>query len=160
MKLRGLVDEDFINYKLPSMFLITPHCDFKCCKEVGSTVCQNWDVVKQPIVEIDDDELIQRYLNNPITKAIVLGGLEPFYENFFEEVYLFVQKLRQDYGCLDPVVIYTGYYPEEKTEELSRLSKFANLIVKFGRFIPDQKSHHDDVLGVELASENQWAEVL
>ena len=32
-----------------------------------------------------------------------------------------------------------------------------NIIIKFGRFIPDQKSTFDSVLGVELASQNQYA---
>jgi len=32
-----------------------------------------------------------------------------------------------------------------------------NIIIKFGRFIPDQKSHMDETLGVELASPNQYA---
>ena len=158
MKIKGLIDEDFTNYKLPSMFLITTTCDFKCCKELGNNICQNMDVVKQPTIDIDDDNLIKRYLENPITKAIVFGGLEPFEQ--FEEVYDFIHKLRFEYNCFDPVVIYTGFYPEEKVDELIRLSKFDKIIVKFGRFIPDQKPHFDQVLGIELASNNQWAEEL
>ena len=138
------------------MFIITPYCDFKCCKEAGNEICQNLPVIKQPIIEMDDDKLIKRYLDNPITKAIVLGGLEPF--ETFGEVYDFIHKLRWEYNCFDPVVIYTGFYPEEKMEELLTLSKFDKIIVKFGRFIPDQKSHYDEVLGVDLASDNQWAE--
>lgn len=158
MKIKGLIDEDFVNYKLPSMFLITTTCDFKCCKELGNNICQNMDVVKQPTIGIDDNNLIKRYLENPITKAIVFGGLEPFEQ--FEEVYDFIHKLRFEYNCFDPVVIYTGFYPDEKVDELIRLSKFDKIIVKFGRFIPDQKPHFDQVLGIELASNNQWAEEL
>ena len=160
MKVRGLVDEDFVNYEKPSLFIITPYCDFKCCKELGNNICQNLDVLKEPIVEIEEDDLIKRYINNPITKAIVLGGLEPLYEDYFEDVYWFIHKLRWDYSCLDPVVIYTGYYPEEKVEELLRLEKFSNIIIKFGRYIPGQKEHYDPILGVMLASDNQYAEVL
>ena len=37
---------------------------------------------------------------------------------------------------------------------------FRNIIVKFGRFIPDQESHYDEVLGVNLASNNQYAKKL
>ena len=33
MKLKGINTEDFVNYKKPSMFLITSYCDFKCCKD-------------------------------------------------------------------------------------------------------------------------------
>lgn len=32
MKITGLVDEDFINYKAPSMFISTSKCSFKCDK--------------------------------------------------------------------------------------------------------------------------------
>lgn len=155
MKLRGYVEEDFTQYKKPSMFLITPYCDFKCCIENGNNICQNMDVIKAPIIDVDNDELIKRYLNNPITKSIVFGGLEPI--DSFEEVREFINTLRWDYNCFDDVVIYTGYNADEIIDQCMRLSKFANIIVKFGRFIPDQKSHFDEVLGVELASPNQYA---
>lgn len=155
MKLRGYVEEDFTNYKKPSMFLITPYCDFKCCIENGNNICQNMDVIKAPIIDVDNEELIKRYLNNPITKSIVFGGLEPM--DSFDEVREFINTLRWDYSCFDDVVIYTGYNADEVIDQCMRLSKFANVIVKFGRFIPDQKSHFDEVLGVELASPNQYA---
>ena len=155
MKLRGYVEDDFTQYKKPSMFLITPYCDFKCCIENGNNICQNMDVIKAPIIDVDNDELIKRYLNNPITKSIVFGGLEPM--DSFEEVREFINTLRWDYNCFDDVVIYTGYNADEVIDQCMRLSKFANVIVKFGRFIPDQKSHFDEVLGVELASPNQYA---
>ena len=160
MRCRGLIDEDFTNYKLPSMFIITPYCDFKCDKENGNRICQNSSLLNEPIIEIEHDKLIQRYLDNKITKAVVFGGLEPMSEFSFREVYWFIHKLRFDYNCFDPVVIYTGYYPEELVDELSTLSKFDNIIVKFGRFKPGHKQHYDEVLGVNLASDNQWAEEL
>lgn len=156
MRLRGLVTEDFVNYKLPSMFLITSFCDFKCCKEAGNYICQNLPVLKQPIIEVDEDYLLRGYLSNPITKAIVFGGLEPMLQ--FEEVYNFIDRLRWYYGCSDPVVIYTGFYPEEIRGYLDDLSKLGNIIIKFGRYIPDDTSHFDPILGVNLASNNQWAE--
>ena len=155
MKLRGYVEEDFTNYKKPSMFLITPYCDFKCCIENGNNICQNMDVIKAPIIDVDNDELIKRYLNNPITKSIVFGGLEPM--DSFEEVREFINTLRWDYNCFDNVVIYTGYNADEIIDQCMRLSKFSNVIVKFGRFIPNAKHRYDEVLGVELASENQFA---
>ena len=155
MLLRGLIEEDFTNFRLPSMFLITPYCDFKCCIEAGNNICQNMDVIKEPIIKVDEDDLIKRYLDNDITKAIVFGGLEPF--NSFEDLRSFVGKLRWDYGCFDPVVIYTGYYPEEISDKLLILSKFSNIIVKFGRYIPNQKPHFDEVLGVELSNDEQYA---
>ena len=39
-------------------------------------------------------------------------------------------------------------------------SNYDNIIIKFGRYIPNQQSHFDIVLGVNLASDNQYAERL
>lgn len=61
-------------------------------------------------------------------------------------------------GDKSPFVIYTGYYPDEIQSELERLRKHKFIIVKFGRFIPDKQHRHDDVLGIELSSDNQYAE--
>ena len=57
----------------------------------------------------------------------------------------------------DDIVIYTGYDKNEIEEHIITLKKFKNIIVKFGRFIPNQKQHYDEVLGVLLASNNQFA---
>lgn len=35
MILKSIVDEDFINYRKPSMFIVTAQCDFKCDRECG-----------------------------------------------------------------------------------------------------------------------------
>lgn len=154
MRLKGLVPEDFIQYKKPSMFLICPFCSFKCDIENGTQICQNWSLAKAPIIEVETNKIIQQYLDNPITKAVVFGGLEPL--DSFDEVLEFIQNLRQH--CLDDVVIYTGYYADEIRDKLEILKNYPNIIVKFGRFIPNQKSRFDDVLGITLASDNQYAE--
>ena len=52
----------------------------------------------------------------------------------------------------------SGYDKEEIENELLELKKFDNVVVKFGRFIPNQEPHYDAVLGVKLASDNQYAE--
>lgn len=154
MRVKGLVPEDFIQYKKPSMFLICPFCSFKCDIENGTQICQNWSLAKAPIIEVETNKIIQQYLDNPITKAVVFGGLEPL--DSFDEVLEFIQNLRQ--YCLDDVVIYTGYYADEIRDKLEILKNYPNIIVKFGRFIPNQKSRFDDVLGINLASDNQYAE--
>lgn len=96
-----------------------------------------------------------RYITNPITKAIVIGGLEPFlqYSDIYDLIFYF-----RSHECNDDIVIYTGYYKEEIHEQIKLLQQFNNVIVKFGRYIPNQKKHFDEVLGVYLASENQYAE--
>lgn len=158
MKLKGIVDEDFINYKLPSMFLITSICDWKCCKDSGLdiSVCQNHSLVKEKSKIINDKNIYERYIQNPITKAIVVGGLEPFDQ--FDELYHLIFYFRIYKSCNDPFVIYTGYYPEEINGKILWLKSFENIIVKFGRYIPNKKNRYDEILGVTLASDNQFAE--
>ena len=60
----------------------------------------------------------------------------------------------------DDIVIYTGYNEDEIQKEINKLRQFKNIIIKFGRFIPNQKKKYDEVLGVTLSSDNQYAEVI
>ena len=110
-----------------------------------------------PEKEVDNETIYNHYISNPISKAIVLGGLEPMLQ--FEEVYSLIKYFR-DNGCNDSFVIYTGYNKNELHWELDQLRAFRNIIVKFGRYVPGQEKHFDAVLGVELASKNQFAEVV
>lgn len=156
MKLKDILDVDLVNYKSPVMFLATCSCTWKCCKEAGIpiTVCQNEPIYHQPTVEVPADEIFRRYLENKITNAVVFGGLEPMLQ--FNEM-LEVIKTFRDNGCNDDIVIYTGYYESEIQNQIELLCEFPNIILKVGRFILDQESHFDDVLGVKLASPNQYA---
>lgn len=156
MRLKGITDEDFVNYKVPSMVISTSVCSFKCDKECGKSVCQNSPLAELCDVLTDDEYLIRRYLKNPISRAIVFGGLEPFDQ--WNELFPFIQRLRLQFGCVDPVVIYTGYNREEIDGEIRMLMSMPNIIVKFGRYVPGQEPHKDEVLGVMLASDNQYAE--
>lgn len=154
MKLIGIIWEDFVNYKKTSMTLEMPYCTFKC----GSQYCQNSSLAAAPIIDIDSQKIIEEYLHNDITNAIVLQGLEPM--DSFLEVFDFIALLRHNYCCDDDVVIYTGYNKDEISIQVSELSIFENIIVKYGRYIPNSIERYDDVLGVKLASNNQYAEKL
>ncbi len=156
MKVKGLNEYDICNFKLASMFIIFPSCTFKCDRECGRSVCQNSSLAQEPIIEIELKEIINRYLYNPLTHAIVCGGLEPF--DSWEELYDLCTTFR--YYTEDPIVIYTGYKEEEILDKIEALSELRNIIVKFGRFIPDSPHIFDAVLGVELASNNQYAKEL
>lgn len=151
MKLKGLIDEDFVNYKKASMFIATYTCSFKCDKECGQAVCQNLPLVSQPTIEIDNKHLTQRYLTNPITQAVVIGGLEPFDDTL--DLISFIFDFRS--YCNDDIVIYTGYNQNEIIGYIDRIYYAKNIILKTGRYIPNQKPHYDEVLGVMLASDNQ-----
>ena len=120
------------------------------------SVCQNDAWRGSAAIAMDDDIIIRRYLSNDITKALCFAGLEPFEQ--FDELLCLVSKLRTEYHCNDTVVIYTGYNLTEIMPEVDTLKKFENIIIKFGRYVPNQSKHFDEVLGVYLASDNQYAE--
>lgn len=151
--LKGIVDEDFVNYKLPSMTLMFPRCTFKC----GSTFCQNSALVKEKDIEISVDTIYERYINNPITKSIVLQGLEPL--DSWDDVKEILYHFRILKECFDDIVIYTGYTKEEITDKVAYIKLiYPNVIIKYGRYIDGQKPHKDEVLGILLSSPNQYAE--
>ena len=59
-------------------------------------------------------------------------------------------------------VIYTGYEIDETPmkEIIPTLKQLGNVIVKVGRYIPNDTPHFDEVLGVNLASNNQRGVVI
>ena len=155
--LKSLVDEDWCNYKLASMFLIFPNCTFKC----GEMNCQNSELAKANTIIMTIEGLIERYLRNPITKALVCGGLEPL--DSPNELIALIDTFRNGYECNDDIVIYTGYTEKEARPFIAHLlevigwSSARNIIVKYGRYIPNEKSHLDELLGIRLISDNQYA---
>lgn len=156
MRIRGLVDEDFIQYMKSSMFVITSYCTFKCERESGAhKICQNGPLLNSTIIEYADSEIVNRFLNNPLTEAVVIGGLEPFDQ--FNELLALIKAFREKTLC--DIVVYTGYNVEEIKKEVGLLQhSTVNIIVKFGRYVPSGRSKFDPVLGVTLASDNQYAE--
>lgn len=152
IRLKSLVDEDFVNYKKPSLFLGTSFCDFKCEKECGEAVCQNTALAQSPIIVVNISSIVKRYLNNSITKAIVIGGLEPVLQ--LEELLSLIAAFREKTD--DDIVIYTGYYENEIYDFITEVSSYKNIYFKFGRYVPGQAAHRDEVLGVNLISDNQY----
>lgn len=159
MHVKQIIEEDFVNYKLPSMFIATCQCTWKCCVEQGFpiTVCQNSSISKSPTQHIADTTILQHFKNNPITKAVVIGGLEPMLQ--IDEVDALIQLFRVN-GENCPFVIYTGYNKSEVEYQVKLLSQYKNVILKFGRYIPNRDHRFDEILGVTLASDNQYAEVI
>lgn len=158
MRIKGIVDEDFINYKVPSMFINTCKCSFKCDIESGFQCCQNATLSNMPTYNIKDEIIIKRFLNNSISKAIVIGGLEPI--DTLIDLISFIEEL--NCYCVDcDLVIYTGYYEDEIYTVVQYIveqcKRYRNLIIKYGRYIPNKDSIYDSILGVYLASNNQYA---
>lgn len=158
MRLKTIVDEDFVNYKEPVMYIGTAVCGGKCFKEAGlpPSMCQNDAWRRVPDKIINDEDIVRRYLSNDITKGICFAGLEPM-EQILEMLNI-ISALRIKYHCNDTVIIYTGYDKDEVLPQIEALQEYENIIVKFGRYIPNFTPHYDEVLGVCLASDNQYAE--
>lgn len=153
IELVDLIDESFAEYKLPHMLVAFPHCSFKCDRENGNRVCQNWELAKAPRIAVEAEDIAARYVSNDLTKAVVFAGLEPF--DSYSQMVDLIDHLRR--VTKDPIVIYTGYEMDEIYHEIMHWNSLGNIIIKFGRYRPGQQKHFDEVLGVELASDNQYA---
>lgn len=162
-KLLGKYKTVFNDYKKISLYLpIGISCTGKCMYEIEKQCgyikpewrCQNEILYhKQPVI-LQIDDIINYYKENVLLEAIIMSGLEPF--DNFSDCLGFINKFRQ--VSEDDICIYSGYYPEEIQGYIDILKQFKNIIIKFGRFIPDSDKRYDDVLGVWLASDNQYAE--
>lgn len=161
MWIRGITDEDFVNYKKPSMYIAFPFCDFKCEREAGCPMCHNSQLMREREIEVKPKDIVERYMNNDITKAVVMAGLEPF-DSAIELVSLIIEFRKK---LEDDIIIYTGYTEEELETGIGVENKMyhfiktnlSNVIIKYGRYVPNQEPHYDEILGVKLASPNQYA---
>lgn len=156
MKLKGIIDYDCTNYKEPTLTLEFPYCDFKCDRLNGCQVCQNGLLAAEPNIEVSGEQIWKMYSENPLTKAFCFQGLEPF-DSYMDLIEL-IAFIRKNKNCNDPIIIYTGYNKDEDKVTQMSLSHYSNIIVKWGRFIMGQEPHYDPILGVNLASNNQYAE--
>ena len=163
MRVRKLLTERFQDYKVPSMYLAACFCDWKCCPD-KPYVCQNNPVANLPVTDIPDDEILDTYLSDPITEAIVIAGLEPLLQA--REVCNLIRRAAER-AIRTTFVIYTGYTVCEARDigffdelKATGYGKDVQVIIKYGRYVPDQQPHFDEVLGVDLVSDNQYAEII
>lgn len=156
--LKAVIDEDYSHVEGVAMVLAFPYCSFKCCRDAGfpSSLCHNNPVSKLPNKIYRVEDILKRYLSNPISNCIVCAGLEPI--DSISDLLEFISYCREDAHCDDPIAIYTGYRYDELPECITLLGKrYSNIILKVGRFIPNYPSHIDPILKVPLASPNQYA---
>lgn len=163
-----VVTDNVTDYKKTSLFLVFPYCSGKCGEE-----CQNKDLRKKEIKEFDTEDIVKFYQSLDTHNAVVCGGLEPW--DSFEEL----KQLIKDFAISSSIksvdfVIYTGYdniikyYFDGKYRELKEgffgllqlwkeyADPSSNLIIKQGKYDVNRKiPWHSDVLGVDLATNNQ-----
>ena len=106
INIKAIIDEDISNYKECSMYIAFPSCTFKCEKECGIKMCQNSHLATAPTIQISAENIVMRYLKNPLTHSIVISGLEPF--DTFDDLLKLIDTFRKH--TLDDIIIHTGYY--------------------------------------------------
>lgn len=155
IKIKGIVEEDFTQYRRPTMVILFPTCTFKCDKENKCDLCQNAKLLQEPDILVDPKAIVDRYMKNSITEGFVFSGMEPF--DSTDDVYSLLANIRAVTD--DVVVIYTGYTYSELIDkgDIKKLGKYKNIILKVGRFVPNRPARYDNVLGVTLSSDNQFA---
>lgn len=158
MLLKGIIDCDFVNYKEPVLTLEFSQCDFKCDKLNGCQVCQNSALAREPNIDISLEYIWQLYEQNPLTKGFCCQGLEPF--DSPADLYKLLEFIRHNKNCNDIIIIYTGYEPNERPMLENIIRTYNNIIIKWGRYILGNEPHYDSILGVHLASNNQYAEII
>lgn len=150
----GIQTADCINNKEITFNIASGvSCSFKCCPE-HPEICQNNPLCSQPIVPANIKALVNKYREQELATCITFQGLEPL--DTLSELMWFIWYLR--HYTDDPVFIWTGYTEEEIQSliELIHRMNFCNIYIKVGRFVPNQPSHIDPILGVALASPNQY----
>ena len=149
--------DDFVQYKKPCVVVCFPNCTWKCCTEAGipTSVCQNQEMCGLKDIDITPEDVYNLYKESLFAESICCSGLEPMLQ--FDDV-LSLLKYFREHDCDADFVVYTGYYRNEIEDKVQELAKYKNVIVKFGRYVPNQEKHYDEVLGVWLASDNQYAE--
>lgn len=158
MILKGIIDCDFTNYKNPVLTLEFSQCDFKCDKLNGCQVCQNSALAHEPDINVDLETIWGLYSQNPLTKGFCCQGLEPF--DSFMELFEFINFIRIEKQCKDEIIIYTGYDKGENMYVERFIRNYHNIIIKWGRYIMNQQPHYDKILGIQLASDNQYGEMI
>lgn len=152
-----MIDEcDLVNYKDPTFTVamgIT--CTFKCDRENGTQLCQNYPLTKELVIHYSISKTIGRYKRQSFAKSLTLQGLEPL-DNMTQLIWLLI-KFREETN--DKIIIWTGYTEEECSSFIALLNELDihNVIIKFGRFRPNQESHMDELLGVKLVNPEQYA---
>jgi len=154
-----LKDQDFVNYKEANFVVYSGiTCTFKCEKEAGIPgLCQNCSLAKAPKIDYSIEKCIKRFDDQFISKVITFQGLEPL--DNLKQLLWFIYKFRQNHDNL--IIIWTGYTKEECKDLIYLIKekmKWSNIIMKYGRYVPGQESHYDELLGIKLANKEQYAE--
>lgn len=128
-------------------------CEWKC-KECINKKHKDEYVISFPTI----GEIIEQYQRNILASTIIFAGLEPL--DSIPNLTLIIDHFRQVTN--DTIIIYTGYEIDEMTSNsdglwlFHELKSYGNILIKFGRYIKDRPKVFNEILGIDLASDNQW----
>ena len=153
MLIKGITDEIFSDYSKTSMLIAVPVCTTRCWEKLNlsPTICQNHLLRREPNLSVSNKDIIDRYLENPLTSAIVFGGLDSW--DSLDEIIEFIREFRL--VSEDDCVLYTGRDLDIIENDFGKLREFKNIYVKYGGYNPFLESVVDELTSVVLASSNQ-----
>ena len=151
IQVRNIKFEDNDGYTIPCMVLDMPYCNPKYNN--SNDVCDTYPYSNDILININIDNIIYNYNNNPNTKAIIFQGLEPFYRDMdvfdiskknpngfidnFSDILYAIKLLRVDYKCNDSIIIHTGYTRDTCSSKgfLKQLQEYNNITITYGKYV-------------------------
>jgi len=141
MHLKQIINGSRQYYKEPSMLLITSG-------------------IRLDTQNCPDGEILKRFLNKPLSKAIVIYKLDPKINTIEVREFIFAARKHFPPGERPRIIIYTDSYLEE-LEKLGwtglycEILEYGNIILKCGRCEKRDKSYFNPILGVNLPGKFQ-----
>ena len=117
---------------------------------------ETWDANSGLLFDENAMQEIREELSKGYCAGITFSGGDPLYPRNRKKIKEIISEIKKDYPDKN-MWLYTGYKYEEIKDKINILKKFNNIIIKFGRYIPNSSKRYDDVLGIYLSSENQYA---
>ncbi len=144
MLIKELIVEDFNSYMYPTTTVRLP----------------SGDPDEVPLFPMPDNGIIELFVYNNKTKALVIKNFAPLNSSSFDEIIELLRKLRVEYKQKDSLfILYTDYDKKDIEDKLLALRSYVGpVIVKFGQYDPTYPPKMDSVLGIMLSSSNQYAE--
>ena len=146
IKLHGY-KEVYNDYKKVGVLLATPTCNNNC------KYCQNEYLKKKKPIEYDISEIFNFVKKNKLIKSFIFGGLDCM--DSFDQTYDIIKEIRKKFDY--DIVLYTGKLKTDINLEIEKLKNFKGIIIKFGKYKKNKEKKYDELLGITLASNNQYS---
>ena len=159
----------FADYYIESLnatesYKIAYNCSYNTARTNGARLLANANI-KEYIDEVmsakdesriaSQDEILQ--ILTDIARGVTEEEVVQF-SQLGEELRTTRKPTIKDRMGMSSIDYATLFKKEEILNHINWLQQFENIIIKFGRYIPNQGKHFDEILGIWLSSDNQYAE--